>query len=210
MRHPGAWSHNRVVSELLSDLDLDGSGQDDKPRTSRIEKTILLMADSVWAVVGLLLWIPQIVRVVFTSAVRLVHAALTRQSIDGIRGAIRQVSRFYVDGFLSPGKERRTGNYGSRELQLGRFLTEALWVGVVWLAVLRLISRDAFATVWQGLARFALWAWAWLAELAKTLASYLPESIQAVANLGTGAGLALAFVLIVFLAAGYILGRRSR
>jgi len=201
------------MSELLSDLDLDEASDpsgESLPRTHRIEQVILLMADAVWAVVGLVLWIPQIVRVVITSAIRLIHAALTRQSIDGIRGPIRQVSRFYVDGFLSPGKERITGNYGSRELQLGRFVTEAVWVAAVWLAVLRLVSRDAFAMVWQGLVRFAVWAWAWLTEMAKTLAAHLPESVQSFANLGTGASLALAIVLIVFLAAGFILGRRRR
>ena len=199
------------MSELLGGLDdLDESSDEVKPQTNRVEQVILLLADAVWAIVGLALWIPQIVRVVVTSAIRLVHAALTRQSIDGIRGPIRQVSRFYLEGFLSLGRERKTGNYGSRELQLGRFLTEALWVAAVWLAVLRLISKDTFTTVWQGLVRFATWAWGWMTDLTQTLVSYLPESVEAFANLGTGAGLGLAFALIVFLAAGFILGRRRR
>jgi len=201
------------MSELLSDLELDESGEPDRkslPKTYRVEQTILLMADAVWAVVGLVLWIPQIVRVVITSAIRLIHAALTRQPIDSIRGPIRQISRFYIDGFLSPGHEKTTGGYGSRQLQLGRFLTEALWVVAVWLGVLRLVSQEAFAAAWQGIIRFATWAWAWATDLAGILANHLPESLQAFAGLGTAGNLALAFVLIVFLAAGFILGRRSR
>lgn len=201
------------MSELLSDLDLEESGDDTRsklPKTQRIEQIILLIADAVWAVVGLVLWIPQIVRVVITSAIRLIHSALTRQPIDTIRGPIRQVSRFYIDGFLSPGREKTAGNYGSRQLQLGRFLMESLWVVAVWLAVLSLISQEAFATVWQGLGRFAAWLWAWVAELAGIVAANLPESAGAFANLGTLGSLVLAFVLVVFLAAGFILGRRSR
>jgi hypothetical protein len=198
------------MNELLGGLDLDESSDESTPQSNRIEQVILLLADAVWAVVGLALWIPQIVRVVITSAIRLVHAALTRQSIDGIRGPIRQVSRFYVDGFLSLGREKKTGNYGSRELHLGRFLIEALWVAAVWLAALRLISREAFASVWQELVRFATWAWGWMTDFTQTLVSYLPESVEAFTNLGTGAGLGLAFALTVFLAAGFILGRRRR
>jgi len=200
------------MSELLSDLDLEESGDDNRekpPRTQRIEQVILLMADAVWAVVGLVLWIPQIVGVVITSAIRLIHAALTRQPIDSIRGPIRQVSHFYVDGFLSPGSKKTTGGYGSRQLQLGRFLTQSLWVIAVWLGVLRLFNQEAFAAVWRGIDRFATWAWAWASDLAGTLATHLPEGVQAFASLGTVGNLALAFVLIVFLAAGYILGRRS-
>ncbi len=201
------------MSELFSDLDLDESADSSgvKPsKSQRIEQVLLLMADAVWAVVGLFLWIPQIVRVVFTSAVRLIHAALTRQPIDSIRGPIRQVSRFYVDGFLTPGREKTSGGYGSRQLHLGRFLIEALWVVVVWLGVLRLFSQEAFAAVWQALARFGGWVWAWITETARTVANGLPESVRTFGNLGTGASLGLALALVVFLAAGFILGRRRR
>lgn len=197
----------------MSDLDLDESSESRKenlPKSQRIEQVILLMADAVWAVVGLVLWIPQIVRVVFTSAIRLIHAALTRQPIDSLRGPIRQVSRFYIDGFLSPGREKTTGSYGSRQLHLGRFLTEALWVAAVWLGVLRLASPEAFATVWQTLVRFAEWTWGWAVAAASSVAAHLPESIRAFANLGVVGGVALAMALIVFLAAGFILGRRRR
>lgn len=204
------------MSELFSDLDLDKSDDSSAssgkslPTTHRVEQVLLLMADAVWAVVGLVLWIPQIVRVVVTSAIRLVHAALTRQPIDSIRGPIRQVSRFYIDGFLSPGREKTSGSYGSRQLHLGRFLIEALWVVAVWLGVLRLVSESTFAAVWQGLVRLAGWAWSWVSDLAAIVATNLPESVQAFGSLGTAASLALAFVMVVFLAAGFILGRRSR
>jgi hypothetical protein len=173
-----------------------------------VEQVILLMADAVWAVVGLFLWIPQIVRVVLTSAFRLVHAALTRQPIDGIRNPIRQVSRFYVGGFLSPSSRETTGSYGSRGLQLGRFLIEALWVAAVWLAILSLVSPQAFATTWQSLIRLGHWLWAWIVAATQTIAEHLPETLQSFASLGTGPSIVIAIALIVFLAAGFALGRR--
>ena len=201
------------MSELLSDLDLEESGGDTRrkqPKTQRIEQAIVLMADAVWAVVGLFLWIPQIVRVVVTSVLRLIHSALTRQPIDSIRGPIRQVSHFYVDGFLTSGEKKTAGGYGSRQLQLGRFLIEALWVAAVWLGILRLVSPDLFERAWASLLQFASWCWGWVIDLTALIAAHLPESIQAFANLGTVGNLCLAFALVVFLAAGFILGRRHR
>ena len=94
------------MSDLLQDLDLEESPTNSTPGPNRVEQVIILLADTVWAVVGLVLWIPQIVRIVVTTAIRLVHSALTRQPIDSIRGPIRRVSRFYIDGFLTPGKPR--------------------------------------------------------------------------------------------------------
>lgn len=198
------------MNDLLSNLDLDEPGEVEPPKSHPIEQAILLLADMVWAVVGLVLWIPQIVRVVVTSAARLVHAALTRQPIDSIRGPIRQVSRFYVDGFLSPGRQASVSNYGRRELQLGRFLIEAAWVSAVWLGVLHLVDREAFLRVRQTLSRFVVWAWGWLVELTTTLAGYLPDSIRDFVDLGTGASLVLGFALTVFFVVGFFLGRRSR
>jgi len=213
------------MNELLSDLDLDRStkpadssgsrvaataGRKSRPKTNQIEQAIVLMADCVWAVVGLVLWIPQIVRVVVTTAMRLIHAALTRQPIDSIRGPIRQVSRFYIDGFLSPGREKALGGYGSRQLQLGRFFIEAVWVAAVWLGVLRWASPQTFASLWQALAGFAVWSWSGLTATAKIVVSHLPEGLRAFGSFGTVPTIVLAVVLIVFLAGGFILGRRSR
>jgi hypothetical protein len=168
------------------------------------------MADAVWAVVGLFLWIPQIVRVVITSALRLIHATLTRQPTDSIRGPIRQVSRFYVDGFLTPGQRKSPGGYGSRQLQLGRFLTEALWVIAVWLGVLRLVRPEAFSAVWQFLTRWASRGWDHAGRAAITLVEALPEDLRALGSLGPAASSILALSLVIVLVGGFLLGRRRR
>ena len=198
------------MSELLQDLDLEESPSSSSPTPNRIEQIIVLLADSVWAVVGLVLWIPQIVRVVITSAVRLVHSALTRQPIDAIREPIRRVSRFYVDGFLTPGRSRSTGAYASREPRLGRFLLEAVWVIFVWLLVIRLVSRSAFEKAWEALSTMAVSAWSFLASMATDLVARLPEGFAALMELGTAPRLILGILVILVFVGGLVLGLRRR
>lgn len=198
------------MSELLKDLDLEDPSTDSAPKPNRIEQTIVLLADAVWAVVGLVLWIPQVVRVVITSAIRLVHSALTRQAIDSIRGPIRKVSRFYVDGFLTPGKSTSTGVYASREPRLGRFLTEAVWVIAVWMLVLRLVSQETFDRVWSVMASTGADIWELLASLTKDAVAQLPEGFGTLVGLGTTARLILGVLVILVFAGGFILGLRRR
>ena len=80
------------MNEILIDPELDLEQPVEEPdektpppgrsKSERIEQAITLMTDSIWAGVGLVLWMPQIVRVVITSAIRLTHATLTRQPTD--------------------------------------------------------------------------------------------------------------------------------
>lgn len=203
-------SYNGPVSELLKDLDLEEPPTDSVPEPNRIEQVIVLLADAVWAVVGLVLWIPQIVRVVITTAIRLVHSALTRQPIDSIRGPIRRVSRFYVDGFLTPGRSKPSGAYASREARLGRFLIEAVWVIVVWMLVLRLVSQQVFDNVWSAMASTAAKAWHLLAALAMDLVARLPEGFAAIVELGTAPRLILGILVILVFVGGLVLGLRRR
>lgn len=196
------------MDELLSNPRLDEPSAKRPPKTRRIEQAIVLMANSVWAVVGLFLWIPQIVRVLLTSAARLIHAALTRQPIDSIRAPIRQVSRFYVDGFLTLAGEGRTGSYSSRQIRAGRFLIEALWVVAVWMLVLRLARPAIFHSVWQKLAATGRALWEWTDQTVLWIFERLPESVQSFIDLGKGTSIVLAILLVLFLATGFFLGRR--
>ena len=198
------------MSELLQDLDLEESVTDSAPKPNRIEQIIVLVADAVWAVVGLVLWIPQIVRVVITSAIRLVHSALTRQPIDAIRGPIRRVSRFYVDGFLTPGKSRTSGAYASREPRLGQFLVEAVWVIVVWMLVIQLVSPQIFGKVWTALAAATASTWGVVVALARDLAAQLPAGFGALIELGTAPRLILGILVILVFFGGFVLGHRRR
>lgn len=194
----------------MQDLDLDEPSIDSSPRPNHIEQLIILLADSVWAVVGLVLWIPQIVRVVLTTAIRLVHSALTGQPTDAIRGPIRRVSRFYVDGFLTPGKSGRSGVYASREPRLGRFLVESIWVVAVWMLVLRLVSQELFDKVWGAIVSAASRSWRFLVDLMAGLLDQLPGGFHALAELGLAPRLTLGILVLLIFLGGLFLGLRRR
>lgn len=177
----------------------------------RIERAIVTAANFVWAVVGLVLWIPQVVRVVLTSVVRLVHCALTRQPAEAVRGPIRRVSYFYADGFLRPGHSRSGAIYRSRELRLGRFLTEALWVTGFWLLVLALVRRQTFDLIWGVLVASGVQVWGFVVATADRAGALLPDALPTLTDLRTLSGVAVAVaVLLVALAAGFWLGRMRR
>jgi hypothetical protein len=194
----------------LDEPDLEGAPAAGRPAANRIEQAIVLAANGVWAIVGLALWIPQVVGVMITSATRLVHATLTRQPVESIRGPIRRVSRFYVDGFLSPGKSWSSRSYTSRELRVGRFLIEAVWVAVIWLLILWLISKDSFDKVWGALVASATWMWRALSEIGGLVAALIPEDLGVISKIGTGWLAILGAVLVLAFVGGFLLGRRRR
>jgi hypothetical protein len=177
--------------------------------SERVEQSLVLAANAIWAVVGLLLWLPQIARVVLTSAWRLVHAALTRQSPDAARGPIRRVSRFYVDGFMGLKPPATTGKmYSSRDLRLKRLLLEAVWAAAFYLVLLRFVSPERFERAWAWLVAAGAWLVEKLAELLATAWSWLPSGIRQVGDLGLGLQIAFALTLLLALAGGWVLGRR--
>lgn len=200
------WSDNRAVEELF----------EEEPRavrtdpSERVEQGLVLAANAIWAVVGLVLWLPQIARVVLTSAARLVHAALTRQPADAARGPIRRVSRFYVDGFM---RVKRSGaaqaRYSARDLRLRRLLLEVLWAGAFYLVLLRIVSPELFAVAWQWIVAVASWSLDRLAEALAALWAWLPEAWRQLAALGPRLRIGLvALAVVVLLLAGWLLGRR--
>lgn len=182
------------------------------PRTEpseRVEQGLVLAANAIWAVVGLVLWLPQIARVILTSAWRLVHAALTRQGADAARGPIRRVSRFYVDGFMGlKGPPAGQTTYSSRDLRLRRLLGEALWAVAFYLLVLRGFSPERFATVWERLSAAAGWTVERLVAGLTAAWNWMPEGVRQLGELPPTLRIVLVGVVLLVLAAGWLLGRR--
>jgi len=177
--------------------------------SERVEQGLVMAANAIWAVVGLLLWLPQIARVVLTSAWRLVHAALTRQSPDAARGPIRRVSRFYVDGFMGLKAPAATGKmYSSRDLRLKRLLGEAVWAVAFYLVLLRFVSPERFERAWSWLVAAGGWVLERVAEALAAAWSWLPSGVRQVGVLGLGLKIAFALTVLLALAGGWILGRR--
>ncbi len=190
-------------------LEVEGA-EGERPRGNLIEQGILLLANAVWAVVGLVLWLPRLARVVLAASVRLVHAALTRQPADAVRGPIRRVSRFYIDGFLKPGRTWASGMYGARDLALKRLVGEAAWAGVFYLALLRLFDPVWFERIWSRLTEWAARLVLGLRDLATRAWDLLPDALAGLRELPNFVRLTLvAFVLAAFVG-GFILGRGRR
>ncbi len=185
-------------------------GEGGRPKPNPIEHGIVLAANAVWAVVGLVLWLPQLARVVLLAAVRVVHSALTRQPVETVRGPIRRVSRFYVDGFLKPGRTWNQGVFSARDLALPRLLGEAAWAGLFYLLLLRLFDPIGFGAVWS---RLLDWGARLLVGTRDLLAGALARWPDAQGALGAVPNtlrlVMVALVLVAFLG-GLVLGSRRR
>ncbi len=177
------------------------------PKPNPIEQGIVLAANAVWAVVGLLLWLPQLARVVLVAAVRVVHSALTRQPVEAVRGPIRRVSRFYVDGFLKPGRTWSQGVFSARDLALPRLLGEAAWAGVFYLFLLRLFDPIGFGAIWSRLTDWAARALLALGDLGARLFQLLPQALRDLRELPNALRLTLVGLVLLALLGGFLLGR---
>lgn len=99
---------------------------------------IFLISLLLWAVIGLIYWIPMLFRATTTFAGRILQASLTHQNVDDLAQYLRVASGFYFDGF----RRIKQALYGpevsappkSRELFHGRFIIELLWTTGFWWA----------------------------------------------------------------------------
>lgn len=179
-------------------------------RTGNIELVLITVANTIWAVVGLILWLPQTVRAVLGAALRTIHAALTNQSSDRAIAGIRRVSRSYVERFLrrqSGGQSQVARRHELRPVQL---VLETGWLAVFYLLVLRWLAPARADAIWGRVVRWGEAGWealggipAWIASLPRPdLASLDVSRLEA-------AGILLVAAL-AGLGLGIWLGRRGR
>jgi hypothetical protein len=99
-----------------------------------------------WAVVGLFLWIPRVLRAVLVFSVSLIHATLTETSAEAAGRSLRSAADFYRRGFASavesirpptPEAERHHDDDPRRiaRVQPGPIIRETAWAIVVWYIV---------------------------------------------------------------------------
>jgi hypothetical protein len=74
-------------------------------RTSRLNEAVTWGILSIclvgWAVVGLFLWIPRVLRAVLAFSVALVHSTLTETTAEPAGRSLRSAANFYRRGFVS-------------------------------------------------------------------------------------------------------------
>lgn len=120
-------------------------------RVSRLNEIVTWVVLSVclvaWAVVGLFLWVPRLLRAMVVFSVRLVQSTLTESTAEAAGRSLRSAANFYRRGFLvavesirSHGEtdegEKAEGSDGDVGVEPGLLVRETVWAIVVWYVVL--------------------------------------------------------------------------
>lgn len=177
--------------------------------TGFIELALVVVANVIWAVVGLVLWLPKLIRAVLWTAIRTIHSALTDQSSGRAVAGIKEVSRSYVERFVH--RQSEQARVGRRhELRPFRLVAEVGWALGFYLLLLRWLAPERFGPVWgrvvewTGAARDA--GSAAMTELKGWLVPD-PGTFDEIGLKATGLVLLAVFVGLVL---GFWLGRRGR
>ena len=204
----GPWSEPPKKSLFRSDQPVVGS---------LVELLVKGCSNAIWAVVGLLLWIPLLVRTLLLSVLGIIHGALTGQNPLTVPIRIREASRFYTGQFLTgAGGDQKAGI--RRRLRPIRLLFEVIWATVFYALVLALAGvielpladgQRALSSTWSQLKTFA-------GEQAASWSSWVqatwgkaPADLQAILDLGPIVWTGLALVSLGCLALGWFAGSRS-
>ena len=178
-------------------------------RAGFVELFLIGIANTIWAVVGAVLWLPQALRAVLTAALRIIHSALTHQSPGRAIAGIRRVSRAYVDRFLTRRSEQVF--VGRRhELRPFRLVGEVLWAAAFYLLLLRWLAPNYFEPVWRRI----LGAWEIAREAGVQSVSVgrelLTTGVESLGGARLQVGGTLLGVAVVGVLLGFWLGRRGR
>jgi len=178
-------------------------------RAGVVELFLVTLANAVWAVVGLVLWLPQAVRAVLGAVLRVVHSALTHQRSDRAVSGIKQVSRLYVERFLR--RQSEPVLVGRRhELRPFRAVAETAWVAGFYLLLLRWLAPAVFEPVWRRVVGWASLARAGVEAVGGWLQGLTARATAALDAAALGIGGALLGALLVGALVGFWLGRRWR
>lgn len=135
----------------------------------------LVVCLAVWAVAGVVFWVPAMVRRVAFYSAALLEAMIEGDRPDEAGRRLRRAITFYARGFVTTvevltrtseeeAAVARDTETGERSLDLRRLTVEALWAVVVWYLVLLTVGvvETSPLDLWNG-----LWAVSWL-EIAST------------------------------------------
>jgi hypothetical protein len=174
-----------------------------------VELILVSAANAIWAVVGLVIWLPQATRAVLEATLRTAHAALTHQPSARVVAGIQQVSRSYTERFL--GRHGDPVLFGRRqELRPLRLVGETAWTVAFYLVVLRWLAPQIFGPLWERLSGATKGAAAAVADAGGRFFDRLVPDLASLDANGLQVGGTLLGVAFVGLALGFWLGRRER
>lgn len=107
---------------------------------------VLLVTIAIWSVVGLVFWIPLLVRATTVFSAALLPAAFSGRSIAGVRAGLEDASGFYFRGFVAAfdvfrGVQRTPNS----NVTTKRVVVESVWTIVFWLLAIYFV-RPAILT----------------------------------------------------------------
>jgi len=118
-------------------------------RSSRLNEivtwAVLGICLAAWAVVGLFLWIPRVLRAVLSFSARLVHSTLAETSAEPAGRRLRSAASFYRRGFVAAIESIRPAparddapevDAGPSSADSGLLVREAMWAIAVWYLIL--------------------------------------------------------------------------
>jgi hypothetical protein len=88
-----------------------------------------------WSVIGFLLWIPLLVRATTVFSAMVVHATMSGQRLDGLRGHLEAACRFYPNGFKIAYEviNLPSNNHPTPvQVHYGRVAAESIWTVLFW------------------------------------------------------------------------------
>lgn len=112
---------------------------------------MFLIVVTAWAVIGFVLWIPLLVRATTVFSAMVVHAAITGQKPDVLRGHLESASRFYPDGFrIAFDVVHKPTNSQPHpvHIQFWRVFAECLWTLAFWMLALMIFYPTLLVPLW--------------------------------------------------------------
>lgn len=106
---------------------------------------ILVVTLTVWAIIGLIFWIPLLLRATTVFSAMIFHAAITKQNSNTTKNSLEAAASFYFNGFrnaINIMKNEVPNSKAIVELRLPVVILEIIWAGLIWLAIFYLWKQD--------------------------------------------------------------------
>ena len=175
MARPAPSIRYRGVAEPTVVRDHQPVEQGDRPAALEwLNRGVFVVVVAIWAVVGLIVWIPLLVRAMLRFSLTLIPATMEGAHPEAAAERLRGAVDFYRQGFRTAAAavHGRTPNPGApaRRVRRGSWGREFMWAAVIWYAVLATvglvwspleIGRWVIALPWND---WALGLGAWIVE----------------------------------------------
>src|SRR4051812_43939133 len=100
---------------------------------------ILLISLAVWSFVGLIFWIPLLLRATTVFSAVIIHSAITKQDPHTMRHGLESAASFYFNGFrniIITLFDDTTSSTEPFRIRISVVLLEILWATVTWLIII--------------------------------------------------------------------------